>query len=287
MIVGLLGILKAGGVYLPLDPAYPKERLAFMLETARAPVILTRERLLAALPECDATIVCLDSEREAIDRESERNPISSTRPENLAYVIYTSGSTGQPKGVLVSHASLAAHCRDIQRYYELDPSDRVLQFASLSFDLSLEQILPTLIVGARLVMMGTDVWHTAEFHRKISEFGLTVLNLPTGYWQELAREWAEFPELASNIQARLFTVGGDILLPDVLKLWQRTPANSIRLLNAYGPTEATITATAFEIDPRLFERATFQRIPIGRPLANRETYILDQVRQPCSCWSSR
>jgi amino acid adenylation domain-containing protein len=280
MIVGLLGILKAGGVYLPLDPAYPKERLAFMLETARAPVMLTREQLLVALPECDATIVCLDSEREAIDRESDRNPISSIGLENLAYVIYTSGSTGQPKGVLVSHASLATHCRDVQRYYELGPSDRVLQFASLSFDLSLEQILPTLIVGARLVMMGPDVWHTAEFHRKISEFGLTVLNLPTGYWQELAREWAEFPELASNIQARLFTVGGDILLPEVLKLWQRTPASSIRLLNAYGPTEATITATVLEIDPRLRERATSQRIPIGRPLANRETYILDQYGNP-------
>ena len=129
-------------------------------------------------------------------------------------------------------------------------------------------------------MMGTDVWHTAEFHRKISEFGLTVLNLPTGYWQELAREWANVPELASNIQARLFIVGGDIMLPDVLKLWQRTPANSVRLINAYGPTEATITATAFEIAPRLCEAAAFQRIPIGRPLANRETYILDQYGGP-------
>jgi len=280
MIVGLLGILKAGGVYLPLDPAYPKERLAFMLETARAPVMLTRERLLAALPECDATIVCLDSGQEAIDRESERNLINSTRPGNLAYIIFTSGSTGQPKGVLVSHASLAAHCLDVQRYYELGATDGVLQFASLSFDLSLEQILPTLIAGARLVIMGADVWHTAEFHRKISEFGLTVLNLPTGYWQELAREWADVPELASNIQARLFTVGGDILLPEVLKLWLRTPAKSIRLLNAYGPTEATITGTAFEIDHRSCAIATCQRIPIGRPLANRETYILDHYGSP-------
>ena len=187
MVVGLLGILKAGGAYLPLDPAYPKERLAFMLETAGAPVILTRESLVGALPEYDAKIVCLDSDREAIARENEGNPISSSRPENLAYVIFTSGSTGQPKGVLVSHGSLAGHCDDVQRYYELGPTDRVLQFASLSFDLSLEQILPTLIAGARLVMMGPDVWHSAEFHRKISEYGLTVLNLPTGYWQELAR----------------------------------------------------------------------------------------------------
>ena len=280
MVVGLLGILKASGVYLPLDPAYPKQRLAFMLETAQAPVILTREGLLAVLPEYDAKLVRLDSDREAIAREREENLENSARPENLAYIIYTSGSTGQPKGVLVSHDSISGHCRDVQRYYELDSNDRVLQFASLSFDLSLEQILPTLVVGARLVMMGRDVWHTAEVHTKISELGLTVLNLPTGYWQELAREWASAPELASSIQPRLFVVGGDVMLPDVLKLWQRTPVSSVRLLNAYGPTEATITATAFEVTPRSCETATLQSIPIGRPLANRAIYILDKYCSP-------
>jgi amino acid adenylation domain-containing protein len=216
----------------------------------------------------------------SIARESGENPGSSTLPENLAYVIYTSGSTGQPKGVLVSHGSIADHCRNAQRCYELDSRDVVLQFASLCFDVSLEEILPTLIVGARLVIMGTNFWHPAEFHRKISEFGLTVLNLPTAYWQELAREWAGVPELVPNIQPRLFIVGGDTMLPDVLKLWQRTPVNSIRLFNAYGPTETTITATAFEIAPRPGENTTDQRVPIGRPLANRAIYILDQHGNP-------
>ena len=232
------------------------------------------------MAEHDAKVICLDSGWETIARESGENPGNSTLPENLAYVIYTSGSTGQPKGVLVSHGSIADHCRNAQRYYELDSRDVVLQFASLSFDVSLEEILPTLIVGARLVIMGTNVWHPAEFHRKISEFGLTVLNLPTAYWQELAREWAGVPELVPNIQPRLFIVGGDTMLPDVLKLWQRTPVNSIRLLNAYGPTETTITATAFEIAPRSGENTTDQRVPIGRPLANRAIYILDQHSNP-------
>ena len=280
MVVGLLGILKAGGVYVPLDPAYPKERLAFMLEDAEVPVILTQGALLAGLPEHHAKVVCLDSDLEAITRKSAENPICLTKPENLAYVIYTSGSTGQPKGVLVSHASTAEHCLNVQRHYELDSSDRVLQFASMSFDLSLEQILPTLIVGARLVLMSTDVWHTTELHKRISEFGLTVLNISTGYWQELTREWADLSELVPNIQPRVFIVGGDTMLPEFLDLWHRTPMSSIRLINAYGPTETTITATAFDIAPRLREPSALQRIPIGRPLANRATYILNKYGDP-------
>ncbi|HEX2524309.1 MAG TPA: amino acid adenylation domain-containing protein, partial [Terriglobia bacterium] len=225
-------------------------------------------------------ILCLDSDWGTIASESGENPINLTTPENLAYAIYTSGSTGQPKGVLVSHGSIMDYCHTTQRCYELDASDRVLQFASLSFDVSLEEILPTLIVGAKLVVMGSAVWHPAEFHRKISEFGLTVLNLPSAYWQELARQWAGVPELVPNIQPRLFIVGGDTMSPDGLDLWPRTPVNSVRLLNAYGPTETTITATAFEVSPRLCEYKSFQRIPIGRPLANREIYILDKYDNP-------
>jgi amino acid adenylation domain-containing protein len=280
MVVGLLGILKAGGVYVPFDPAYPKERLSFMLADAAVPVILTQKTLLAGLPEHHATVICLDSDSEIIARKSAENPVCLTIPDNLAYVIYTSGSTGQPKGVLISHASIAAHCLTVQNYYELDSTDKVLQFASLSFDVSLEQVLPTLIVGATLVMMSTDVWHTAEFHKRISDFGLTVLNIPTGYWQELAREWADLSELVPNIQPKVFIVGGDTMLPAFLDLWRRTPMSSIRLINAYGPTEATITATVFDVTPRLRELSAFQRIPIGRPLANRETYILNKYGDP-------
>jgi amino acid adenylation domain-containing protein len=280
MIIGLLGILKAGGAYVPLDQAYPQERLSLMLKDAQVPMLLTQKRLVVGLPECEARVVCLDSVWEAIASESAENPSNATRPENLAYIIYTSGSTAQPKGVLVSHGSIADHCRSAERYYELNAGDGVLQFASLSFDVSLEEILPALMVGAKLVVMGTDMWQPAEFHRKISEFGLTVLNLPSAYWQELARQWAVVPELVPNIQPRLFIVGGDTMLPDGLDLWQRTPVNSVRLLNAYGPTETTITATAFECGPLLCDNRTFQRIPIGRPLANRETYILDNYGNP-------
>jgi amino acid adenylation domain-containing protein len=279
-VIGLLGILKAGGAYLPLDPAYPHDRLAFMLKDAQVRVLLTCERLLPGSVEPNIEIICLDSGWDAIALESDENPCAVTQPENLAYAIYTSGSTGQPKGVLVSHGSIAGHCRNVQRCYELDSCDIVLQFASLSFDVSLEEILPTLIVGARLVVMGPNFWPPAEFHRKIAEFELTVLNLPTAYWQDLAREWANIPDLASNIQPRLCIVGGDAMLPDALMFWQRTPMKSIRLLNAYGPTETTITATVFEVAPHPDETAVYRRVPIGRPLANRAIYILDQHRNP-------
>jgi len=275
VVISLVGVLKAGGVYLPLDPAYPKQRIGFMLEDSKAQVLLTQKGLIQGLPEHRARVICLDSDGEAIAREVAENPTSTSRPENLAYIIYTSGSTGLPKGVLVSHGSIAEHCRDAERYYELRPTDRVLQFASMSFDLSLEQILPTLIVGARLVVVGREVWRPGEFHRKAADFGLTVVDLPTGYWQELVEEWAAEPEPAVNTQYRLFLVGGDTMLPEVLNLWQQTPLRSLRLINAYGPTEATITATAFETAPLVGETSRLHRVPIGRPLANREIYILD------------
>jgi amino acid adenylation domain-containing protein len=280
VVISLLAILKAGGVYLPLDPAYPGQRIGFMLEDSKAAVLLTQKRLIPGLPEHRARVICLDSDAEAIARESAENPTSSNDPDNLAYIIYTSGSTGQPKGVLVSHGSIAEHCRDAEKYYDLRPTDRVLQFASMSFDLSLEQILPTLIAGARLVVVGREVWRPEEFHRKAAEFGLTVVDLPTGYWQELVQEWAAGEEPAFDTSYRLFLVGGDTMLPEVLGLWQKTPLRSIRLINAYGPTEATITATAFETTSRLGETTRLHRVPIGRPLANREIYILDRYSNP-------
>jgi amino acid adenylation domain-containing protein len=280
VVIGLLAVLKAGGVYIPLDPAYPKERLAFILKDAEIPILLTQEPLLAGLPEHNAKVVGLNSDWDFIAQQSPENPGCSTSPANLAYIIYTSGSTGQPKGVMVSHASIAAHCLNICGYYELEACDRVLQCGSLSFDLSLEEMLPTLIVGARLVMMSSAVWQTTEFHRKVSDLELTVLNLPTGYWQELARGWADRSELIPNNQPRLFIVGGDRMSPDILELWQRTPMRSIRLINAYGPTEATVTATGLDVTLWLREHSVNQSIPIGRPLAGRKTYILGKNGEP-------
>ncbi|MDZ8224136.1 non-ribosomal peptide synthetase [Nostoc sp. ChiVER01] len=287
MVVGLLGILKAGGAYVPLDPDYPQERLSFMLEDAQVPVLLTQQQLLEKLPQHQAQVVCLDTDWQSISLSSQDNAIvqltvgiTKVQTTNLAYVIYTSGSTGRPKGVLISHGAIANHCCIIQQAYALVQSDRVLQFASINFDASLEQIFPTLIVGACLILRGSDVWTPTNFQKIILDFGLSVVNLPTAYWQQLAQEWVKTQVLDTNSKLRLVVVGGDIILPEYVTQWQQSPMSCVRLVNAYGPTETTITATLFEILPQLSQDINLKKIPIGRPLPNRNIYILDTYLQP-------
>lgn len=280
MVVGLLSILKAGGAFVPLDPAYPKERIAFMLEDAKVSVLLTQHSLVEALPQHTARVICLDADLQVIAGKSEQNPVGGVMSDNPAYVIYTSGSTAIPKGVLISHSSIAHHCLDIQSHYDLDSNDRVLQFASLNFDTSLEQILPTLITGASLVLKDTEVWSATDFFQKISDLGLTVVNLPTAYWHQLAQAWANATEPPPNNPLELVTAGGETMLPEDVRLWQQTPLSRVGLLNAYGPTETTITATTFKVSSRFFQDTLMQRIPIGRPIGNRRTYILDRNGSP-------
>ena len=245
MVVGLLGILKAGGAYVPLDPAYPPARLAFMLADAQPRVLLTQEALMSALPASDVKLVFLDSDRENISVESQENPVSEGNAENLAYVIYTSGSTGRPKGVFVPHRALVNHNIAVAQRYALVAADRVLQFASISFDVAAEELFPCLLSGATVV-----IWPEAaggsfeELLHLVDKEGLTVLNLPATYWHEwvsdLARSEAQLPPTL-----RLVIVGNEKVLPESLSHWLKLAGNNIRWLNAYGPTEVTITTTIY------------------------------------------
>ncbi len=291
MIVALLAIFKAGAAYLPLDPAYPKERLALMIEDSAVSMIITEENLLAALPENSSQKICLQRDGAAIAKKSKKNPPQRAAMENLAYVIYTSGSTGKPKGVMITHGAIADHCLNMRDYYGLGPSDRVLEFASMNFDASLEQILPPLIAGAKLVLRGSTIWSPAEFQQNILDYGLTVVNPPTAYWNQLLREWKHSEasnangdgQLIRNLQhcaLRLFIVGGDLMSAENLQLWEKTALNSAKLLNAYGPTEATITSTTFEVPADFKLDGLSQGVPIGRPTALRQVYILDQFFNP-------
>jgi len=287
-IIALLGILKAGGAYLPLDPPrgderdYPAERLAFMLRDSAASLVLTQRSLVAGLQSAspDTPLLTLDGGPPLADQQqtenggqpSQRSDAVGDQSSALAYVIYTSGSTGQPKGVLIEHGALAAHCRDIVAHFALTPADRVLQFAALTFDPSLEQVLPTLMTGATVVLRDNDLWPPQDFYRRVVELGLTVVNVPPAYWQQIAQACADQPA-HPDARLRLVIVGGDAMRTEALAAWRRTPLAGARLLNAYGPTEATITATAFEIAPD--DTPSGNTLPIGRPLPSRQAWVLD------------
>ncbi len=275
MLVALLAIVKAGGAFVPLDSTHPQERVAFLLNDSNVAVLITQERLLEHLPKHNAKVICVDTDATAALLDS--NPPCTIDGENAAYVIYTSGSTGQPKGVIITHEAIAQHCIAIQKHFQLTASDRVLQFSTLTFDTAIEQILSTLITGATLVLRGAEVWTSTEVYQRIADYRLTVMNLPTAYWQQMVYDWTSRPQRITLNSLRLVIVGGDRLLPHYVQLWQHLPLHAVRLLNAYGPTETTISATMFDIP--LYEQKV-ERVPIGYALGARTLHILDEQGNP-------
>ncbi len=276
-VVGLLGILEAGGVYVPLDTAHPPDRLAFLLDDARLSVIVTRRDLAGSLPPCRAARVELEELAaeeglEGEDPDGADDAVPDTLLDSLAYVIYTSGSTGRPKGTGVSHRALARHCLHLARRWRLTPADRVLQFYGLSFDLSIEQMLSPLVAGAAVMLRGPEGWSAGEFAARVRELGLTMASLPPAYFAEVAREWAGRTERGPGDRLRLVTSGGERMEPGRVALWRRGPWSALPLVNAYGPTEATITATFYQIPASTGESG---RVPIGRPLPGRLARLLD------------
>jgi amino acid adenylation domain-containing protein len=275
MLVGMLGVLKAGGAYLPLDPNYPRERMALMLDDSGARVLLTQERLGDRLPETAARVVRLDAdwpEIEAGEALAGGDPALSQSP---AYVIYTSGSTGRPKGVLVPHASLVNYVRGAVEEYGIGPADRVLQFASVSFDTSAEEIYPCLIAGGTLVLRDDAMIGSLDgFVREAGRLGITALDLPTAYWHELATEIdAQGLDLPASL--RLVIIGGEEALSERLAAWRRRAGERVRLVNTYGPTEATIVTTQLDLTAAA-EAGVPARVAIGRAVPNARTYLLDR-----------
>lgn len=280
MIVALLAILKAGGAYVPIDPYYPKERIALILEDSQVSILLTAQTLVSALPAHAAKVVCLDTEWERIAQENSCNPVPFAEAHNLAYVIYTSGSTGKPKGVMIEHRSLMNFVQGAGQAYGVVAGDRVLQFSSICFDAATEEVFITLTQGAKLILLAPEMLNSISgFFKACRDHDLTVLDLPTAFWHKVC---AELPTLAFPETVRLVLIGGERVQPCWLDLWKQYVNPTVRLVNAYGPTEATVVATCCDLTGSDAIQRQENRIPIGKPLLNTQTHVFDSELQPVS-----
>ncbi|MEO6862811.1 MAG: amino acid adenylation domain-containing protein, partial [Microcoleus sp.] len=269
-IVSLLAVLKSGSAYLPLDPAYPKERLEFMLSDAALSVLLTQQHLTEKLPDTEAKIVCLEQVREEINAQSEDNLANLAQAENLAYVMYTSGSTGKPKGVCVVHRGVVRLVKNTG-YASFSAAEVFLQLAPISFDASTLEIWGALLNGAQLVVFPPGTPSLAELGEAIGLYKVTILWLTAGLFHLMVDERIE--DLKG---VRQLLAGGDVLsVPHVHKLLREAP--NCQLINGYGPTENTTFTCCFAIAP---DSQITNSVPIGRPIANTQVYILDRHLQP-------
>ena len=268
-IVALLGVLKSGAAFVPLDTKYPAERLRLMLDDTRMPLLITERRLLSNLPDLEAgapchRLVCLDDEHDLIARQSVENPSPAAGPENLAYAIYTSGSTGKPKGVLIEHRSLSNVTAVLASDFRVQRESRILQFFSSSFDPSVLDVHISLSSGATLCLARKESLMPGEnLLRTLREQGITSVHLPPSALAVMEPE--ELPQLQQLM------CGGEVCSADIVRRWS-SPGR--RFLNAYGPTETTILVTFSECLDK------GKTPPIGRAIGGTEIYVLDSQMRP-------
>ncbi|MBW4597352.1 MAG: amino acid adenylation domain-containing protein [Brasilonema angustatum HA4187-MV1] len=263
MIIGLLAILKAGGAYVPLDPEYPTERLSFMLEDTQLGVLLAQQHLVDKLPLNQAKLVFIDQIQSQLEYNNQDNPVIEVTASHLANVIYTSGSTGKPKGVMVEHKGLVNLAQAQIQTFSVQSHNRVLQFASLSFDASISEIIMVLGSGATLYLGTKDsLMPGMPLIERLRDYGITHITLPPSALPVLPDE--ELPSLQTII------VAGEASSVELIKKW----SVGRNFFNAYGPTEASVCATIAKCTPE------DNKVTIGNPIANTQVYILDSRLQP-------
>ena len=269
-VVSMLAVMKSGAAFVPVDPSYPTASIDHMLGDSAASLILTNSADQPAGAE--APVLLLDQSTEIATQPDHAPDRSGFDPERTAYVIYTSGSTGLPKSVPISHRALCGHITALNAAFDLRPTDHALQFASLSFDVSLEEILPTLMVGGELILRDAKIAESmGAFLQACKDCDITVLNLPTAFWHILV-DHMELTGATLPASVRLLVVGGEAISPSVLARF-KVLAPDLRCLNGYGTTEATITSTLYDT----CETKTLARkedVPVGRPLAHARAYVL-------------
>ncbi|CAN1601651.1 amino acid adenylation domain-containing protein [Pseudomonas mediterranea] len=270
MIVGILAILKAGGAYVPLDPNYPQDRLQHMLDDSTPRVLLTQgyliETMAEQLPALHMPQLLLD---DSTDGDDSNPRVEGLTSRHLAYVMYTSGSTGKPKGVMLEHRSVCNQIGALQERYGLNPQDRILQFATMTFDMSVEEIFGALLSGATLVLR-SDAWiaGTAAFAALCEQYAISVANLPTVFWQQVARD----AHVALPACLRQFMIGGEAVGKQAVSQWFARAGHRPALFNAYGPTEATVNASIRRMES---DHDDFRSI--GKPLRNTQLHVLDAL----------
>jgi amino acid adenylation domain-containing protein/non-ribosomal peptide synthase protein (TIGR01720 family) len=270
MVTAMLGILKAGAAYVPLDPTYPTERLALILEDTGAAIVVTDERGAGALPAMWLQVIAIDSAWDAIGKEPEENPIQVGAPENLAYVPYTSGSTGKPKGVGIQHRNIAKLVKTAD-YAELGADAVMLQFAPISFDASTFEIWGPLLNGGRLVVFPSAFESLEQLGTVLRESQVTTLWLAAGLFHQIVEKHLDDLAHLSRVLA-----GGEVLSSANVRRVLET-LRQCRLINGYGPTEATTFSCCYCMDR---QTNILDSVPIGRPVANTRVYILDSSLEP-------
>ncbi|WP_337154748.1 amino acid adenylation domain-containing protein, partial [Pseudomonas protegens] len=276
MIVGLLAVLKAGGAYVPLDPEYPQERLHYMMQDSGIQLLLTQSPLLERLQDGLAVpYLCLDQAPVWLAGMAQGNPPERSSAENLAYVMYTSGSTGRPKGVGITHNALSQHARATASHFNMTAADRGLQFSTFNFDAFVEQLYPALIRGASVVIRGKALWDSETFYRELIEQGISIVDLSTAYWFMLGKDFAaKGPRDFGRL--RQLNLGGEAMPAEGVAAWKQAGLKHACLLNTYGPTEATVSATAHDCGAYLKGTEPLPAvIPLGKALPGRSIYLLD------------
>jgi amino acid adenylation domain-containing protein len=277
MIVGLLGILKAGGAYVPLHPELPAARLTHLISETGAPLIVTEERLARQLPSTRAEVFCLDRDRAALDREPDTNPERMTTPEDLVYVIYTSGSTGLPKGVAVRHRNLVNYTHFIMGKLGLSAADAPgLHFATvstLSADLGNTCIFPSLTSGGCLHVIGYETaMNAGKFARYVAANPIDVLKITPSHLGALLAASGEV------LPRRFLFLGGEASTWELID--RVKAAGRCAAINHYGPTETTVGSLTFDVDQGMDARKWSDTVPVGRPIANTQVYLLDAQGRP-------
>lgn len=276
-VIAFLGVVKAGCVYVPIDPSNPAERNLFLLNDAQAPVLIVSSTQATYPTAYRGQVVDYDAIQETLTRYPDNAPNILIEPEDTAFMIYTSGSTGQPKGALVQHLAVLNNIFVSCKAYKQEPGKRVLQLCAISFDISVHEILTTLLSGGTLVIHPDAMMQSVHSFMKLCvQYKIDILMMPTAYWRELTAYIDQTPYLSYLRQFTCIMTAGERMPPEDLRSWQKKVGPQVPLINGYGPTETAMLVSMDRVEEA--ETAT-RHISVGRPFPNTQFYVLDANEQ--------